>query len=252
MVADYDVLSTVYNELGMSDFARQMAPRLLDFAQRNDWLGRQILDLGTGTGAGMQWLAQHGYIMTGIDQSNAMLTIARQYYNEDRFKVRLEEQDVRALQNIDSIDMAIAFDVLNELENLKDLEATFKSVYRVLKANKWFIFDMYTIEGLVERTRTGDKLVHEDENLTIFTNNTFDYERQTQNRRFIIYRRQPADDAWIRQEGQRILRAYPVQGLSGLLQRCGYSVEHILNTNLTPYRPGNVGTTRVIIIAQKR
>lgn len=250
MPGDYDILSTVYTELNMGQFAATMAPRLLDYAQRNDWMGRQVLDLGCGTGTGSEWLAKHGYIMTGVDQSPDMLQIARDYYAGSNLNFRWLEQDVRHLTNISGMDLVLSFDVMHEFNNLRDIETAFKSVHETLKPNKLFIFDLYTIEGLIERNQSGDELNHDDNNMTIFLENQFDYERQVQTRRFIIFRKQ--DKAWMRHDAKRILRAYPIQAIVALLKRCGFDTMNVLKTDLSIYEPGKSSATRVIIIAQKR
>lgn len=249
MPADYNVLQTIYEELRISEFAQQMAPRLLDFAQRNDWLGRQILDLGSGTGVGMDWMAQHGYLMTGVDQSAAMLAVARQRF-ANTTSVTILEQDIRQLEGIpNNIDLALAFDVMHEFDSIRDVERVFKRVYETLKPDKWLMFDLYTIQGLVARSQMGDSISYESDDLRIILANTFDYERQMQTRRYLIYRRE--GELWRYQEAVRTLRSYPIQGIVAILRRNGYSVEHVLHTDLTPYEPEKSGANRVIIVAQK-
>ncbi len=250
MPGDYDVLYRVYNELGMSEFAHSFAPRMLDFMQRHDWMGRQVLDLGSGTGAGMEWLAQHGYFTTGVDQSPDMLDIGQRYYAKNGYDVRWEEQDIRELKHLSNFDLALAFDVIHELESLKDLEAAFRSVHTTLKAGKSFVFDLYTLQGLLQRNEPGSMYLYESPLLEIFGVNHFDYEKQTQTRRFVIF--QNTGQGWQRYAGRRILRAYPIQAVVALVQRCGFAVSHVLQTDLSPFVPGKTQAPRVIIVAEKR
>lgn len=251
MPGDYNVLSKVYLELGMSDFAHAVAPRVLDFVQRHDWMGRQVLDLGSGTGAGMEWLAKHGYFTTGVDNAADMLDIGQRNFAKHGYDVRWEEQDIRALQHLSNFDLALAFDVLNELESLRDLEAAFRSIHATLKQGKLLIFDLYTLQGLMERNEQDAMHLYENATLNIFATNSFDYERQAHARRFVIFQQSSAD-AWTRYQGQRVLRAYPVQAVVALVQRCGFKAAHVLQTNLTPYVPGTTQAPRVIIVAEKQ
>lgn len=249
MPADYHILATIHDEIQMGGFAKQMTGRLLDYAQRNNWMGRQITDLGCGTGESLLWLAQHGYIVTGVDESAKMLTIAQNTLTSKNFNVKLIQDNFRTIDSISDQDMVISINVLSELNNIRELQQAFEHVHGMLKVGKFFIFDMYTIEGLVMRNQDNNNLEYDDKGLTIFVGNSFDYEKSIQDRDYIIFRKQAS--GWQRQETRRTLRAYPIQGITALAQRSGFSVQHVLNIDMTKYTPGN-HTSRIIILAEKR
>jgi SAM-dependent methyltransferase len=247
MPSDYSILASIHDEIHLGTFALHMTSRLLDFAQRDHWMGRQIVDLGCGMGGSLRWLSQHGYIVTGIDQSPQMLQLAQQ--NLEGMNVRLIEKSIRDVDGIKDMDMAICLDTLHELNNLRELEEVFKHVHTMLKQDKLFIFDIYTIEGLVERNQQKDTFEHNSDDMTIFTRNSFNYERQIQHREYIVFYRD--GEMWHKHDTFRILRAYPIQGITALVKRCGFEVSHVLNTDLSIHKPGD-HTSRVIIMAQKR
>lgn len=249
MPADYRLLAGIYDALGMGDFGRMMGQRAVDFALRNGWLGRQITEVGCGTGAALLWVARHHYITTGIDSSPEMLALAQQVFAGENLGGTWLEQDIRELNRPATADLVLAIDVLPELESTRDYEAVFKSVHTMLKPEKWFICDMYTIEGLVA-LNTPDRLEVNTADLTIFTHNQYDFERQMLTRSYLTFRRAAA--GWQRQEIPRVLRGYPVQAVTALLQRSGFQVLYVLNPDMTRYETGKTGTTRVIIMAQKR
>ena len=118
-----------------------------------------------------------------------------------------QQQDIRNLDDsIGTVDMALALDVMSEMDALRDLEAVFKGVHRVLGPNKLFIFDMYTIEGLTQAGLSSDSIAHNDRaNLTVFSHTEYDYERQMQTLQYTIFRREGV--TWTRSEATRILRA---------------------------------------------
>ena len=68
----------VYNLLWV-DFARTVAPRILDFYARGDTSTTQqtLLDLCCGTGQLSLYFLERGYTVTGLDLSDAMLDQAR-------------------------------------------------------------------------------------------------------------------------------------------------------------------------------
>ena len=249
MPGDYSILATIHDEIGMDAFARQITPQLINFLQRNDWLGRQVVDIGCGSGVSIRWLAQHGYIVSGVDSSPEMLNIAKQVVASQSLNVAWHQQDLLNLNNIAGQDLAIALDTMHEFGSLRELEQAFTSIAGVLKEGKLLAFDIYTIEGLIQRNNAGDVLEIDSPRLCLFTRNSFDYERQIQQRDYIIYRKN-ADDTWKRQTTQRILRTYPVQAITALIARCGFEVSFVLNTALNLYRP-NESTNRVIIVAKK-
>jgi 2-polyprenyl-3-methyl-5-hydroxy-6-metoxy-1,4-benzoquinol methylase len=250
MSTDYEQLAPLYSLLGMNNFAIAETKNILDFAQRNDWFGRQILDVGFGTGESLLWLAQRGYIVSGIDASPAMLNITKQKFEASELSAKLSLQDIRNYNMVPSFDMILALDVLNELDSVKDIEVVFKNVSEALKSDKWFIFDLHTIEGLFMMQEQGEKIILENKTHTVITQPQFDYDRQVLTMRYLAFLAQ--ENAWQRIEAKRILKSYPIQAISALLQRYNFTIQHVLTTRLQKYEPLKSGTTRVIIVAQKR
>jgi hypothetical protein len=86
--------------------------------------------------------------------------------------------------------------------------------------------------------------------LTVFGSNEYDYERQMHTRQFLVFQR--SGELWARAEAKRILRAFPVQAVGSLLQRSGFTIKTILNTNLEIYEPGVSRAPRVIFVAERQ
>lgn len=250
MSADYAVLAPIYESLGMADFAENMTARLIDYAQRNDWLGRRILDLGCGTGAALAWFIRRNYVAVGIDESAHMLELCRQRLDELQLQYDVRQGDLRHLgSEIGTVDLVLALDVVNELHSLHDLEALFTSVHTALAAEKLFIFDMHTIQGLCQQGIKGDQIIYDQGDLTVTMTNHYDYERHIHERRFLVFHRQ--HELWQRSEGMRILRSYPVPAVTALLQRCGFQAIKVVTTSFEHFEPGVSSADRVIMLAQK-
>jgi SAM-dependent methyltransferase len=249
MPGDYAVLAPVYNQIGMSDFASNVVPRLIEFAQRHDWAGRRIVELGFGTGATAKYLSRIGPVV-GVDESPDMLRVAQEGIQQAGLNVRLVQQDIRSLSGIDPMDIALAINVMNELNSLSDLEAVFKSVRNVLGANRLLIFDIQTIEGLAQNAQARDRMVYDNaDQLTVFTRSEYDYERQAQSNDYTIFHAQ--DGTWARSQAKVVLRAFPVQAVAALLQRSGYNVSYVLGATLEPYEVGVSRAPRVFFYARK-
>src|SRR6185503_10581335 len=118
MPADYRVLATVHEQLNMGNFARQMTGRLLDFAQRDHWMGRQITDLGSGSGESLKWLAQKGYILTGVEQSAEMMKLAQANLGAHLSSVRLINKAFKQVDEVKDTDLVISLDTMHELGGL--------------------------------------------------------------------------------------------------------------------------------------
>jgi predicted TPR repeat methyltransferase len=246
----YAVLVGFYETVGMHDFARELTPRLIDYLQQQDWVGRHVLDLGCGTGASIRWLANRGYTTTGVDSSREMVEAARRSLATSGLSLTWEQLDIRALDSrVAAVDLAIALDVLNELASLRDLEHTFAAVLQVLEPGKVFAFDMHTIQGLSERGQTTDRITYDDGALTLVESQDYDHDRQILHVRYRVFQRE--GEMWRRTETRRTLRGYPVQAILTLLQRTGYDVLQPIRLNFEPLDSGVVSAERVLFLARR-
>lgn len=254
MSGDYRLLASIYDQVGMADYAAQLTPTLVDYTQRKDLLGRRVLDAGCGTGVTSHWLAEHSYTVIGMDKSPQMLAIAQNWQTDvEGVSLRWLEGDLLTIDETDlhSIDTVLALDVVNELASLRELETAFRHVYDILDENRQLIFDLHTIQGLVNGGLQGQQILYDDrEQLTVILDRRYDYERQEQSSRFLIYKR--FETGWQRVDALRTLRGFPVQAVTALLQRCGFRVVSLLDDQLEPYDISMADVERVIIIARKR
>ncbi len=248
MSDDYAIIAPLYEQLGMATFAETLTPQLIDYAQSHDWVGRRIVDLGCGTGGSMRWLANHGYNATGIDLSPSMLKLAHQLITGVGIAYQLYEGDIRALSDLHDIDLVLALDVLNELSNLRDLDALFALLADILAPDKMFIFDLHTIAGLAAANNAGARIT-ETEDFAVFLARQFDYERQAASENYTIFQRD--DGNWQRQHTQRTLRGFPVQVVAALLQRAGFGIMALTNTRLEVIDSNALDESRVIIFARR-
>lgn len=248
MSDDYEELALVYDALGMADFAAGITPSLLDYAQSHDWVGRRAVDLGCGTGASVQWLANRGYNITGIDISMSMLKQAQKSISGNGISFQLYEGDIRSLSNLHDIDLALSLDVLNELNSLRDMETALTSVASILAPGKLFIFDLHTIEGLAQRDGAST-IIHDDDELSAVLTHRFDYDRQVDVGEYLMFRNDGS--AWQRQRATRTMRGFPIQVVTALLQRAGFSIMALVNDRIESIDPVANHEPRVIVFARR-
>jgi len=248
----YAVMAPIYDQIGMADLARTMTPDLLTYAQRHDWAGRRILDLGTGTGASAQWFAEHHYNVVALDQSPTILSQAHQALSDHMGYVRLIEADARHLKDrsdLDVLDMVFALGLLPELNNLREIETLFKGVHHHLGDNRYFIFDVPTIRGLTELGTSEDTLIHDESDLVVFRQSAYDFERQACTLHFYAFK--GLTDVWMREEARLTSRAYPVQAIATLAKRQGFEIVTVADEDLQPYNLDDTHANRIFFVLRK-
>lgn len=143
----------IYNIQWIS-FAKDIAPRILDAYERSR-IGAQnksILDLCCGTGQLAHYFLEHGYTVTGIDLSEAMLDYAcennRAYVEKGQAK--FIQGDASGFSLAERFGLVVStYDALNHLENDSALDRCFHCVFNVLADDGQFIFDLNTRAGLM-------------------------------------------------------------------------------------------------------
>jgi 2-polyprenyl-3-methyl-5-hydroxy-6-metoxy-1,4-benzoquinol methylase len=249
MPADYATLAPIYDTLGMAAQSEALIPGLLDFAQRNEWMGRRVLDLGCGTGAALIWLARRGYVVAGLDTSAEMLRVAQaraEAASLNTVSAQFRQGDIRRLDGGVEYDLALALNVLNEMESLRDVEAVFMGAHKSLAEGRMFIFSVETLEGLAAAAvgHDAEQILFDDHaSLTVAARAHYDYERQALTRSYLIFRRDGgvvggSSDGWTRYDTQVVARGYPITALASLAGRCGFDVLAALTPELTLYEPG--------------
>lgn len=120
--------------------------KIVDFINEkcveNKIFGKNLLELGCGTGNITSKL--NGYNVIAVDYSEEMLSIARQKIANKR-TVRYIQNDIISLNLEKNFDIVISvLDVFNYIKNSDDLAKIFDNVYKHMKEDSIFIFDMNT------------------------------------------------------------------------------------------------------------
>ncbi|PJF40057.1 MAG: hypothetical protein CUN55_13225, partial [Phototrophicales bacterium] len=118
----YTYLPSVYDAVGLSQYAALRTPEFLEFIQMNGWLGRNVLEFGCGTGASAEFFVKLGFSVHGVDISPAMLDFARKRFENMEVHAEFEKADIRTFRPIQSTyDLVFALDVLNHVNTTRDL-----------------------------------------------------------------------------------------------------------------------------------
>lgn len=104
-----------------------------------------ILELGCGTGKMTRQMVAKGYDMIGIDTSEEMLSIAKEYSEEKQDGILYLCQDMRDFELYGTVSAVICVcDSMNYMLTEEDLIRVFRLVNNYLDPGGLFIFDMDT------------------------------------------------------------------------------------------------------------
>lgn len=182
--------------------------------------GKLLVDLGCGSGQMSIRMADAGYEVIGIDNSDGMLVQARdKRYHE---QVLYINQDMRALDLYGSMDAIIAIcDSLNYMIDEADLKLVMERVFYFLNPGGVFIFDLNTAYKFM--TVIGDEtFVYDESEYTCIWHNYFDRGESVHEYDLTFFIKD--DDAYLRYDEIHLERAYDPSWVKGLLERVGFEV----------------------------
>ena len=113
---------------------------------------KSVLDLACGTGTVSRLMAAHGYGMTGVDISQAMIEVARERAVQEHLDIAFLCQDASELHipehKFDSV--ICLFDSLNYILDADRIRSVFYKVLCHLNPGGSFVFDVNTEYALAE------------------------------------------------------------------------------------------------------
>src|SRR5699024_2477460 len=126
-----------------------------------------ILEMACGTGNLSYFFGEKGYKLTCFDLSSEMLSVA--YKKLNLFKnIRILNQDMIDFNFNEKFDAVIAAcDSINYIIDEKDLLSVFNNVYKHLKADGIFIFDINSVYKL--KNIIGNNIFAEDQEDIFYT-----------------------------------------------------------------------------------
>lgn len=146
-VDSYAGFARHYDLHGWDWYASTYGKRLFQLLEERGMKGSSLLDAGCGTGTLALELARHGYRVTGIDLSQAMLEVARGKDAEGRVEWR--RADVTALDLGATFDVVTCVaDILNHLEDLAAWSSALRGFARHLRPGGLLFVDVMTRLGL--------------------------------------------------------------------------------------------------------
>ncbi|KGX93558.1 methyltransferase [Pontibacillus halophilus JSM 076056 = DSM 19796] len=225
MADAYGRFAEVYDDL-MSDAPYEEWVSITEgVLSRKEGSTKDVIDLGCGTGEITLQLAKKGFTMTGVDLSEAMLTIAQQKATKARQSIQWVAQDITAINLEESHDLAISYcDVVNYLGTSEQIQSFFARVYELLRPGGTFIFDSHSI-SYVDEFLVGETFgfVSDETSYIWFCEEGEKPHQVVHDLTFFL----KENHHYTRVDEQHVQQTHPIESYRDWLVRAGFSVEEI-------------------------
>ena len=206
-----------------------------------------ILDLGCGTGTLTQLMANQGYDMIGVDNSDEMLSVALKKKDKSKLDILYLLQDMREFELYGTVKAVISVcDSLNYLLEDKDIIKTFSQVNNYLDPEGIFIFDFNTVYKY--ETVIGDTTIAENRDTCSFIWENYYHEKKHINEYDLtIYVKE--NELYRRFQETHYQRGYTQKEMQSLLQRSGLKLLEMVDADT--HGPITDVSERIYMIAQE-
>ncbi|WP_075982369.1 class I SAM-dependent DNA methyltransferase [Bacillus massilinigeriensis] len=189
--------------------------------------GKQLLDLACGTGELSVQFAEGGFEVTGVDLSEDMLAVAFAKAQDRGLELNFYQQNMAELELMTPFDIVGIFcDSLNYLQTEEDVIKTFHSVFRHLKENGLFIFDVHSVHKMSNLFLNQTYAYNGDDISYIWQ--CFEGEFPLSIEHELTFFVQDDDGKYDRYDELHFQRTYPVQQYIEWLEKAGLQVMEIL------------------------
>lgn len=188
-----------------------------------------VLDLGCGTGTMTEYLADKGYDMIGVDNSEEMLEIALEKKQNSGHDILYLCQDMREFELYGTVRAIVSIcDSVNYITDPEELEQVFRWADNYLDPDGIFIFDFNT--EYKYREILGDRTIAEsrDECSFIWDNYYYEEEKINEYELSLFVRDEElskdGQDIYNRYQETHYQRGYTLEEMKELLKAAGLKV----------------------------
>ena len=225
------------HDRGFGGFANNAAPGLLKLLRDHGIDSGLVVDLGCGSGIWAKHLRDHGYEVFGVDQSAAMIKLARKSAPAAKFKTgSLFGKTLPSCNAVTSLGECISY--LFDRNSKKDsLLKLFRNVYKALQPGGIFIFDV--MESLPYELKYPKKLYKEGKDWAILFSATCDRKKRILTRYMVTYRK--IGTHYRRSEEVHRLRVLNRKIVRHELQKAGFRVCYLQSYGKVRMMTGRMG-----------
>ena len=208
------------HDVGFSDYVLNSSPGLLHLFRKHGFYEGLVVDLGCGSGRWAGELSRAGYRVLGIDQSAAMIRLARRTAPQARFQIgSFLKFDFPGCDGITALGECLNY-CFDENNGRSELLSLFKRAYRALRPGGLFVLDSAT------PSRFPAPMPHqswrEGPGWAVLVTTDGDRERNILRRQIVSFRKR--GPLYRRSEEIHSLRLYRTEDLLEDLTQCGFQV----------------------------
>ena len=223
--------------------------RIRDILHKENIFDGLICDLGCGTGAITERLANIGYDMIGIDNSYDLLDIAMEKKYASGNDILYLCQDMREFELYGTVRAIVSgCDSLNYIQDLSGLEEVFSLVNNYLDPGGLFIFDMNTVYKY--QNILGENTFSEVRDQAAFIwENTYDNNKRINEYDLNLFIKLE-NDIYKRFEERHVQRAYTFDEIVSAINSSNMQLEKYLDADT--YGDLRENTERILFIAREK
>lgn len=185
--------------------------------------GKILLDLACGTGSISEVMAELGYDVIGVDNSDEMLGIAIEKKFDKGLDIQYLCQDMRKIDMFGTVDVTVcALDSINHLSSLNDVRKVFEGVAFFSEIGGLFIFDVNTLYKH-RRILADNTFTYETNNVYCIWENTLDAGTDEVRMHLEFFEREE-NGMYSRSSDDFSEKAYSEEELEKLLEECGFEL----------------------------
>ena len=208
-----------------------------------------ICDLGCGTGAITERLANLGYDMIGIDNSYDMLDVAMEKKCASGNDILYLCQDMREFELYGTVRAIISrCDSLNYIRELSELKEVFAWVNNYLDPNGIFIFDMNT-EYKYQNILGDNTFAEVREQASFIWENTYDIDKRINEYDLNLFIKLEGDN-YKKFEERHVQKAYTFDEILSAIDSSNMVLEKYLDADT--YGDVSEKTERILFVAREK